>query len=158
MSTSHDIQVINGLITTTIDSADGYRKAAEDATNEQFRSMFSNWANERDAVVDDLQLHVRTIGGEPDTTGSLLAGAHRFMLDVRDALSTSDDTAVIAEVERGEDYIKDKYETALNDEDLSAMCREKVSMAYQSVRKGHDQMSSLKSGMENGTGSAPQGY
>lgn len=39
---NHDIETVNGLIKTTIDSVDGYRSAAEDADSNQFQSIFLN--------------------------------------------------------------------------------------------------------------------
>lgn len=147
MHNDHDVRVINSLIATTIDSVNGYRAAAGDAANEQFRSIFTARADERAEIVRDLQDHVRQLGGSPEDDGTALAGAHRFMMDIRDALSGRDDDAVIAEVERGEDHIKNKYETALADTDLSPQCREIVQRCFRSVKEGHDQMRDLKHGV-----------
>lgn len=147
MHNEHDVRVINSLITTTIDSVDGYRAAATDAANEQFRSIFTARADEREEVVRELQEHVRALGGNPEDDGSALAGAHRFMMDIRDALTGRDDDAVIAEVERGEDHIKHKFEAALVDTELSPQCREVVQRCFRSVKEGHDQMRDLKHGV-----------
>ena len=51
---------------------------------------------------------------------------------------------MIEEVERGEDYLKTKYETALADTELSPETRQAIEQAFQSVRKGHDRASALK--------------
>ena len=59
-----------------------------------------------------------------------------------------DEQAIVNEVERGEDYLKEKFETALNAGTLSGECRAVVERAYQSVRSGHDQVSALKHGLE----------
>jgi uncharacterized protein (TIGR02284 family) len=53
-NTEHDIDTLNGLITVTIDSVDGYREAAKDSSNETFRTLFKDRANERDDVVVSL--------------------------------------------------------------------------------------------------------
>lgn len=147
MHNDHDVRVINTLIATTIDSVNGYRAAATDASNEQFRSIFTARADERESVVQELQQHVRDLGGNPEDDGSALAGAHRFMMNIRDALTGRDDEAVIAEVERGEDHIKHKYEAALADTDLSPQCRDIVQRSFRSVKEGHDQMRDLKHGV-----------
>lgn len=147
MHNDHDVGVINTLIATTIDSVDGYRAAATDASNEQFRSIFAARADERESIVHDLQQHVRDLGGTPEDDGSALAGAHRFLMNIRDALTGRDDEAVIAEVERGEDHIKHKYEAALADADLSSQCRDIVQRSFRSVKEGHDQMRDLKHGV-----------
>lgn len=151
MYNEHDVKVINALISTTIDSVEGYRAAADDAANEQFRSIFTSRADEREEVVRELQEHVRELGGKPEDDGSALAGAHRFMMNVRDALTGRDDDAVIAEVERGEDHIKNKYEAALSDADLAPQCRDIVQRCIRSVKEGRDQMRDLKHGVSGRT-------
>jgi uncharacterized protein (TIGR02284 family) len=139
---------LNTLIATTLDSADGYRKAAEKAENERYRSLFLEFAGERERCVRQLQDEVRQLGGNPEDDGSILAAAHRAFLSLRDAVTGSDDRSVIAEVERGEDYIKNKYETALESGNLSGSAEQAVRQAYQSVREGHDRVSQLKHSLE----------
>jgi uncharacterized protein (TIGR02284 family) len=139
-----EVDTLNDLIKTTIDSVDGYRSAAEDADSANFRSIFFDRANERSSVADQLQSYVRELGGEPVTDGSLIAGAHRAFMDLRNAVTGNDDAAVVAEVERGEDHIKHRFETAMGDDDLSPETRSVISRCYQSVKEGHDQMSNLK--------------
>lgn len=143
----NDISRLNSLITTTIDSVDGYREAASDASSSTFRSIFLDRANERDSVVNELQAEVRNLGGTPDDSGSVLAGAHRVFVNLRDVIAGGDDKAVITEVERGEDHIKAKYEAALADGDLSPNTITIIQHCYQSVKEGHDQMRDLKHGV-----------
>lgn len=146
MEHANDTSIINDLIETTIDSADGYRRAADDAHSDSLRQIFLDRSREREAVVAELQAHVRSLGGEPATTGSTLAGAHRWFMDMKDALMGGDDKSVIDEVERGEDHIKAKFEDARADAGLSQTARAVIDRSYASVRAGHDQMSSLKHG------------
>ncbi len=142
-----DIKILNSLIATTIDSVDGYNAAADSADNTDFRQIFRERANERGEVVSKLQNQVQTLGGNPEDDGTAIAGAHRFFMNLRDSLTSTDDEAVVAEVERGEDVIKAKYEAALDEADLSPACRELVQGCYISVKQGHDQMRDLKHGM-----------
>ena len=142
-TTEHDIKVLNSLITTTLDSADGYREAAKDTKNPTFKDLFDRWSTERRQVVNELQQHVRSLGGKPEDEGSALASAHRILVNLRDAMSRSD-KGVVEEVERGEDYLKSKYEDALDDSELSEDIRPLISRAYESVVQGHDQARDLK--------------
>jgi uncharacterized protein (TIGR02284 family) len=149
MGSDRDIDTINSLITTTIDSADGFERAAEDAKAGSFVTMFRTFSAERRRVVIELQAAVSRLGGTPNDDGSLKAGLHRRWVDLRAALSGGGgDKAVVAEVERGEDYIKGKYDEALADTELSETAREAIRTAYQSVRAGHDTASALKHRME----------
>ena len=143
----HDVKVLNSLIETTIDSVDGYEKAAREAENPEFRRIFEERAFERRRVCDELRSEVARMGGEVEDDGSILAKAHRSFLKVRDAIAGGDDKQVIDEVERGEDFIKAKFEKAMLDDDLSMAARETVTRAYDSVKSGHDQMSALKHGL-----------
>lgn len=68
-------------------------------------------------------------------------------MNLRDAVTGTDDEAVVAEFERGEDYLKRKFEHALADVDLDGNTRSVISECYKSVKPGHDQMSNLKHGL-----------
>jgi uncharacterized protein (TIGR02284 family) len=142
-STNHDIKVLNSLIETTLDSADGYGQAAESASNTSYKNLFQEWSTERQRVATDLQGQIRTLGGKPDADGSALAAGHRMFLRLKDSVTKSDES-VIDEVERGEDFIKAKFEEALEDHELSASVRDVVVRAYTSVKSGHDQARNLK--------------
>jgi uncharacterized protein (TIGR02284 family) len=144
-TTDHDIRTLNSLIATTLDSVDGYTEAAKDSDSGRFASLFTSRATERRQVV------CRTFSNRfgrsaaiRRTSGTLLASAHRAFLNLKATLAGKDDEAIIAEVERGEDHIKNKFKDALGDTDLSAATRTVIEQAFTSVRAGHDQMSALK--------------
>ena len=143
-----EISTLNSLIATTIDSINGYEDSARNIDSERFREKFRQCANDRQQVVEDLRAEVRRLGGEPEDAGSFLGKAHQRFEDLKAAVTGRDEQAIINEVERGEDYLKEKFETALDSGDLTAESRAAVERAYQSVRAGHDQMSQLKHGME----------
>ncbi len=156
MSTTqdHDINVLNGLIETTLDSADGYREAAKETEDNRYKSVFEKRSFELKQVATDLQGSVRQLGGEPEDDGSILAKAHRAFLDVKHAL-LRDEQAVVNSVENGEDHIKAKFERALEDSDVSATTKETIRRAYDSVKSGHDQMRDLKHALERTDGVDP---
>jgi uncharacterized protein (TIGR02284 family) len=143
----HDIHVLNSLIETTIDSADGYREAAKETDKPGYRSLFEARSFERQQVAADLQGTVRNLGGEPEDDGSILAKAHRAFLDIKHAL-LRDEQAVVNSVENGEDFIKGKFEKALEDSAVSATTRETIRRAWTTVKDGHDQMRDLKHSLE----------
>ena len=146
--TSHDIRTLNSLIATTIDSVDGYRTSATDVQNPRFAEMFTARASERSSVVEQLRAEVRRLGGNTEDSGSFLGKTHRLFEDLKAAITGNDEKAIINEVERGEDYIKGKYEAALKSDILSGECRAVVEQAFRSVREGHDQISQIKHSME----------
>jgi uncharacterized protein (TIGR02284 family) len=144
-----EISTLNTLIATLIDSITGYEDAAGNADGSRFQQLFRERAGERQRVVEELRAEVRRLGGEPEGDGTFMGKTHQRFLDLKSAVTGRDDKAIINEVERGEDYLKDKFETALNSGTLSGESRAVVERAYQSVRSGHDQISQLKHGMES---------
>lgn len=140
--------VLETLTTTLIDSINGYRDAAQNAEGSQFQELFRKMADDRSRVAEDLRAEVRRLGGNPPDDGSFLGATHQRFLDLKAAITGRDDKAIINEVERGEDYLKEKFEAALNGSDLPAESRAVVERAYQSVREGHDRVRDLKHGLE----------
>ena len=145
---SDEISTLNTLIATTIDSVTGYENSAKDVDNERFREIFRQRANERQEIVEELRSEVRRLGGNPEDDGSFLGKTHQRFEDLKAAITGRDEKSIVNEVERGEDYLKEKFETALNSDHLSGESRSVVEGCYQSVKQGHDQMSELKHGME----------
>lgn len=139
-----DIHILNSLIKTTLDSRKGFQEAAEDAENTQYAQMFAEFAQDRGRAASLMQAEVRRLGGNPEDDTSFLAAAHRTFMQLKELVVSRDDKAIINEVERGEDYIKGKFEAALKDEDLSASTRLVIEEAYTSVKAGHARASQLK--------------
>jgi len=143
MSTEHDIKTLNALIETVIDSADGYTQAAKEAAGSRFTAIFERRGAERQELTTRLQSKVRALGGTPEDDGTLLAGAHRMFLNLRNAMS-SDDTTIVDQVEAGEDHIKHKFEDAQRDNELSPATRADIDEAHLVVKAGHDEIRDLK--------------
>lgn len=145
--TDQTVETLNSLIETTLDSANGYRHAADSADAPRFQTMFRERAEKRLAIVRELQGEVRTFGGDPKDDQSLAGKAHNVFVDIKNALTAGDDKSVIDEVERGEDFIKDKYERALKAPDLAPSAQETVRRAYAQIKADHDEVSRLKHSM-----------
>ena len=145
---SDTISTLNTLIATTIDSVNGYEESAQNIDNERFREIFRQRANERQDVVEQLRSEVRRLGGDPEDAGSFLGKAHQRFEDLKAAVTGRDEKSIINEVERGEDYLKSKWQAALESDGLSGESRDVIQRCYQSIKAGHDQMSQLKHGME----------
>ncbi|PBN44069.1 PA2169 family four-helix-bundle protein [Sphingobium sp. D43FB] len=146
---SHDISTLNGLIATTIDSADGYTEAAKDSEGGRFVTLFTSRAAERREVATRLQQEVARLGGNPEDDGTVLAGAHRMFLNLKSMMTGQDDKAIVNEVEAGEDHIKAKFEDALGDTKLSPAVRSVIEGCYSSVKAGHDEMRDIKHSMQH---------
>ena len=143
MNHDHDIKTLNSLIEKVIDSADGYTEAAKASAASPFASIFNRRGEERRRLTQQLQDEVRSLGGSPEDDGTLLAGAHRMFLNLRNSMS-SDEVTVIDQVEAGEDHIKHKFEDARADRDVSQPVLLVIEQAYAVVKDGHDEIRDLK--------------
>jgi len=146
---SSEISTLNTLIATTIDSITGYEESADNIDNQRLREIFRERASQRQDVVEQLRAEVRRLGGDPEDGGSFLGKAHQRFEDLKAAVTGRDEKAIINEVERGEDYLKEKWQAALQSGDLHGETHDLIERCYQSVKSGHDQMSQLKHGMES---------
>ena len=145
---SDTISTLNSLISTTIDSVTGYEDSAQNIDNERFREIFRSRADERQKICEELRGEVRRLGGDPEDSGSFLGKAHQRFEDLKAAITGRDEKSIINEVERGEDYLKSKWQSALQSGKLDGQTHDLVERCYQSIKSGHDQMSQLKHGME----------
>jgi len=142
-----DVTALNTLIATLLDSIDGYQKSAGDIDNQALADKFNARARERQSAVTKLQAAVAAAGGNPEDDGTLLGGAHRVFQSLKETVMGRDAKAIVSEIERGEDYLKGKFETVLAEGDLSPAARAAADEAWQSVKAGHDEMSALKHSM-----------
>ena len=143
-----DLTTLKTLTSTLNDSINGYRDAAEKVDSQEFRELFNQFAQQREQASESIKNEIRRLGGEPDQDGSTLGGLHQAWLDLKAAITGRDDKAIINEVERGEDYLKEKFEAALGSDGITGESRAVVEQAWTSVREGHDRVSAIKHGLE----------
>jgi uncharacterized protein (TIGR02284 family) len=143
----HDIHVLNSLIQTAIDSADGYREASTEADDPGRRDLFGRRSFERRQVAEELQSTVRALGGDPAADGSILAKAQRAFADIRHALMR-DDVSMVGAVESAEEAVRSRFEKALDDSQISATTRETIRRAYARVSQGLDDVHDLRHSLE----------
>lgn len=141
---SNDIKILNTLISTLIDSADGYEQAAEINDRPNITAEFRALASQRRTMAEEFKTFVRSLGGTPEDDGSYLAAAHRQFLNLKSAFQDNAKAAV-TEVETGENYIKDKFETAIKDDDISAQTRSFIDNHWTKIAADHARMDNLKS-------------
>ena len=141
---SHEIRTLNGLIANTFDSMAGFTVAAENAKDKRLGGMFRTHANERRAVIRNLQAEVVRLGGEAEEQGTLLAGLHRNFLTLKTAVIRNDLRAILDEVERGEEHLEAMFERALADDALPLPVEAVVRASFAAIRDGHGEMRELE--------------
>ncbi len=144
MANEKDVAVLNTLLSTVYDSVKGYEESSRDVDSNEVQALFHQGAKERAEVAHMLRDAITSMGGEPTDSPSMLGSAHQAFMKLREMVSAREDKAIIEEVERGEDYIKEKFETAIGNVDLSPQALTVVQQAYTKVKQGHDRARDLK--------------
>lgn len=135
--------ILNELIETSKDGEKGFLKSAQDARSPELKSLFTACARRCAEGARELQQEVRASGGDPEKSGSVAAALHRGWIDVREAVTSRDDKAILDECERGEDYAKAQYRKAL-EKDLPPGVRAVVQRQYEGVVANHDKVRNLR--------------
>jgi uncharacterized protein (TIGR02284 family) len=74
---------------------------------------------------------------------------HRAWINLKSAITSQDDHAILAECERGEDSAVNEYKKAMEEEELSANIRETISRQYTDVKSAHDRIKALRDAAKN---------
>jgi uncharacterized protein (TIGR02284 family) len=143
MSNDKAVSVLKDLIETCKDGQHGFRTAAEDAKDAELARVFTEFSSQRTTFIGELQDRVRSLGGNPDESGSVSGSLHRGWIDLKSAMSSNEPHAVLAECERGEDAAVKSYREAL-EENLDPITRGIVSRQYASVQAAHDRVKQLR--------------
>ena len=136
------ISVLNDLIETCKDGANGFRTAAEAVEHSEAKTLFASRVPAIERAAAELQAEVRRLGGDPETSGSVAATVHRGWINLKSAVTGRDDAAIITECERGEDVAVKNYEDAL-EKDLPADVRAIVERQYRGAVQNLERVRSL---------------
>jgi uncharacterized protein (TIGR02284 family) len=143
MDAGKGISTLNDLIETCRDGENGFRTAAEGVKDPHVKKLFERFARQRGEMARELQDEVRKLGGDPERSGSASAALHRGWMNIKSLVTGNDDSAIIAEAERGEDIAKAAYAKALK-EDLPAGARTLIQTQADIVRIAHDEVRTLE--------------
>jgi uncharacterized protein (TIGR02284 family) len=138
------ISTINSLIETLKDGQQGFKQAAEAVKDSNLKSLFNEYSLQRAKFAGELQSQAVQLGeSKPEDSSSTSGAIHRAWIDLKSALTSGDDHAILAECERGEDSAVKEYKDAMEG-DLSAPISEIVSRQYSEVQSAHDRIKSLR--------------
>ncbi|WP_448206426.1 PA2169 family four-helix-bundle protein [Azospirillum sp. sgz302134] len=137
------VDTLNDLIRIVEDSHEAYRQAAETVQEDDLKALFNDLAAQRGAIVRELQRLVAEQGGAPDMGGTVIGGAHRFFLELKNNVLGHDRQAILAEVQRGETECVSRYDTALA-KDLPLPITAVVAQHLDRIRVDRDRMTMLR--------------
>ena len=142
------IDILNTLIETCKDGEYGFKTCAEQVKSSQLRTLFVERAESCRRGATELQAQVSRLGGKAETDSSASGTLHRGWVNLKGALTGSDDQAILDECERGEDAALERYREAIK-EPLPSDIAEIVQRQYEGVKRNHDQVRNLRNAMRS---------
>jgi uncharacterized protein (TIGR02284 family) len=137
------ISTVNSLIETLKDGEKGFRDAAEAVKDPQLKSLFQEYSQQRARFANELQTQARSLGeSDPEKTSSAAGAMHRAWINLKSAVTSGDDKAILSECERGEDSAVHEFEEAMQD-GLTSPLRDIVSRQYSEIKSAHDRVKHL---------------
>ena len=135
--------VLNGLVETSRDGATGFRTCAEGAKDSMLKAFFEKRAKICEEAVRELNIEVLHHKGKPVEHGSATGALRRAWINIKTAVTSNDDLAVLVECERAEDAALEDYRKALK-EDLPAHVRTLLQKQYDGAKENHDRVRQLR--------------
>ena len=136
--------LLNELVETLKDGQKGYADAMTDVEDTNLKETFKKYAAQRAEYITEIEDQMFKLNLKPDEDSSVTGTIHRAWIDLKSALTSKDNKAVLNECERGEDYAKKAYQTALKAQDLPANLKSVIEKQYQGVTEAHDKIKSLR--------------
>ena len=136
-------ELLNGLIQTCKDGQEGFKQAAEATLIAELRSAFSGFAQQRTQFIGELQTLVISLGGNPENSGSILKMIRRGWLDLKSAITGTNEIAILEEAERSEDIAKQNYQQVL-EKNLPPNIKKAVMEQLTGISNVHDSVKIMR--------------
>ena len=138
------ISAINNLIETLKDGERGFKEAADAVKDPQLKSLFQEYSQQRHRFATELQSQAHSLGEfKPEESSSTAGAMHRAWINLKSAVTSGDDKAILSECERGEDSAVHEFEEAMHD-GLTSPLRDVVSRQYSEIKSAHDRVKHLR--------------
>ena len=110
------IEDLKGLVNIVNDGKEGYLSASDTTDSLELRDLFLRLASQRVGYVNELKNHITLHGGTSENEeGGILGALHRTWIDIKEALSSKEDEAILGAIETGEKAAIEKYDKVLED-------------------------------------------
>ncbi|MCX2453772.1 PA2169 family four-helix-bundle protein [Pedobacter sp. PLR] len=117
METNQEIiNDLKGLVDIVNDGKEGYASASEVTDSGELKALFLKYSVQRGDFAIELLEHIAQHGGDSENDqGGILGALHRTWIDIKQALSSKDDAAILGAIETGEKAAIAKYDKVLED-------------------------------------------
>jgi len=132
----YDIAVLNDVMTTLMDSRNGYKTCSNLVGNAHpLNRFFLRRIKERESLVVEMQTAVESYGSVPEGSSSFGGTIHRVVTHFS-SVFRGEEKAALAALQNGEDFLAEKIAERLEDEKIGAEARTLLKKALASARDG----------------------
>jgi uncharacterized protein (TIGR02284 family) len=117
----------------------GFAACADRARDSFLKRAFTERARRHLEAAAELRDLIIRLGGDPTVPARALGAGHRGWARLHAALRREDDTALVDECERGDDYTLEVYRNALDDH-LPEFVRHRVLLHFEELMSVHDRI------------------
>jgi uncharacterized protein (TIGR02284 family) len=111
------ISDLKELVEILNDGKEGYEKAAEIVESTELKVLFSGYAIERASYAAALKAHIAQHGDvSKNKDGDILGALHRTWMDIKEVLSSNENSAILGAITTGEKASIEKYDSVLKDQ------------------------------------------
>lgn len=107
---------LKDILSIVNDGKEGYESASETTESIELQGVFLKYAAQRAGFASDLKAHIATHGEDADNeSGGVLGALHRTWIDIKQALSSKEDAAILEAIVTGENAAIEKYDKYIAD-------------------------------------------
>jgi len=143
------IGVMNDLVEISKDGVYGFRTCAAHVSADELRQLLEQHARVWEANISALNELIVEYGGTPVAHGTAIGAVHRGWLRLKEAVSSVDDDALLAECERGEEHALTRYRKALNAGELPDAIRELIGRQGDAIEARRNELKSHRAGLHS---------
>ena len=137
------VSVLEDLIQLCNDGAHGYKTAAEDVDNLEYKTLFNAYSQQRTQFSAELEREANLLGRDPDAGESLLGTLHRGWINIKSAFTSGGTAAILDECQRGDKAALEGYEKALQSA-LPVNVEGIVRRQYSAIQEAYNKVSTFK--------------
>lgn len=139
------VSVLSELAEFIKDGNLGYKKAAEETTDEQLKSIFMGYSQQRAGFLTEVNGLITRFGGNPEHSGTVKGSIYRQWMDVKATFTGTDRESIINSCLYGEEWAHKAYKDALDSNELPMEVRTVVENQYRASQEAYRKLQQIKS-------------
>lgn len=147
MNKEEIVNNLNDIIIKNFDASKGFETASKNVSNPALKQALESCAAQRGHFAGILISEVIALEGSPASESSMLGAIHRGWMDIKAALATNEDKAVLNACVTGEHAAVEEYDTLL-DKGISGSLLHNVQIQRNEVNDTLHQLALLASKLD----------